>query len=237
MHGWLERVRPEVHVLTDGSGSRGLSRLPGTAEILNATGASAGSIFGRLTDREAYRMLIEGDVEGGAALARELSEAIAKLDATWVAGDAMEGFNPVHDLARVILDAAVADQRRRGRPLPAYDFPLEGPPGLGDEAPGALRFVLDEEALERKIAAAAAYDELRSEVERALAAYGKAAFRSETLCPVHEDVPLSARVPQPPAYERFGAERVEAGLYRQVLCFDEHFAPWVEALHSRLGLG
>src|SRR4051794_29308473 len=39
VHGWIEAVRPLVHVLTDGSGSSGRSRLESTRRVLGPTGA------------------------------------------------------------------------------------------------------------------------------------------------------------------------------------------------------
>src|SRR5205809_6166035 len=61
VHGWLERARPEVFVLTDGSGGEGSARSASTARVLAACGASAGSIFGRFRDTDLYRALLESD--------------------------------------------------------------------------------------------------------------------------------------------------------------------------------
>ena len=78
--------------------------------------------------------------------------------------------------------------------------------------------------------------EVQHLVEVTLARYGREAFRHESLGAVAAERPLASRLPQPPEYERFGAERVSSGFYREVLRFDTHFAPWVAALHRRLGL-
>src|SRR4029077_12021317 len=50
VHGWLERHRPVVFVLTDGSGSTASSRLHSTQRILLRAEARQGSIFGRFSD-------------------------------------------------------------------------------------------------------------------------------------------------------------------------------------------
>ena len=58
LHGWISQSKPIVQVLTDGSGHSAVGRLEMTAEFLRAVGALPGAIFGRLSDREAYAMII-----------------------------------------------------------------------------------------------------------------------------------------------------------------------------------
>ena len=76
--GWLARWRPEVQVLTDGSGSRGLARLCGTERTLAVTNCRAGTIFGRLTDRALYALLLERRAAPFVELAEKLAERIGR---------------------------------------------------------------------------------------------------------------------------------------------------------------
>ncbi|PYT01250.1 MAG: hypothetical protein DMF65_07865 [Acidobacteria bacterium] len=55
LHGWLERERPLVLILTDGSGREGRSRIASTTRYLEKFGARRGRVFGRFTDLEVYR--------------------------------------------------------------------------------------------------------------------------------------------------------------------------------------
>ena len=64
VHGWLEKARPQVFVLTDGSGPTGSSRLRSTTRVLDRAGATAGCIYGRLADRVFYQALLAGRPEG-----------------------------------------------------------------------------------------------------------------------------------------------------------------------------
>ncbi|MGH9424475.1 MAG: hypothetical protein ACRD3J_31170 [Thermoanaerobaculia bacterium] len=98
VHHHLERYRPLYFCLTDGSGATGQSRLPSTESLLQRTGARPGSIYGRFSDREIYRLLLEGRGDVFRALAGELADSLIDADIRWIAGDAMEGFNPGHDL-------------------------------------------------------------------------------------------------------------------------------------------
>ena len=61
LHGWLERVKPVVFVLTDGSGQRGVSRLSSTTRVLERAGARRGPVYGRFTDGRIYDALLAGD--------------------------------------------------------------------------------------------------------------------------------------------------------------------------------
>jgi hypothetical protein len=233
VHGWLERARPTVFVLTDGSGHGRGSRLASTEQLLRGAGATPGSIFGRFADREIYRLLLEGDTAPLKDLARELAAAFVAASVDVVTADALEGYNPGHDLCRVLTDAAVAlASQRTGRPIASYEFPLSGPPDACPAAlrPSALRLTLDDAALARKLAAARAYPEMAEEVERALAGHGEEPFRLECLRPVDLEVGVAERAGSPPFYETYGEQQVAAGHYRYVLRLEEHFLPAARAL-------
>jgi hypothetical protein len=232
--GWLERERPEVFVLTDGSGSGGRSRVSSTLEVLRRAGARPGSLFGRFSDRELYEVILEGRIEVLTGLAGELAEALIERGVDTVAADALEGFNPSHDLCRLLADAAVAlAHRRTGRAVASYSFLLEGRPDacLGNGS-GSLRLELEDGALERKLAAARSYPEMASEVARALERHGAGAFRVECLRPADPAADVEALVEEPPYYETYGERQVAAGRYPRVLRFREHFLPLARALRE-----
>ena len=236
VYGWLARTRPVVHVLTDGSGSNGVSRLASTSALLEDIGASRGSLYGRMTDREIYAAMLAGDHSRFIALAEELAAALVHTRIDLVAGDAIEGFNPSHDVCRYVMNAAVRlASRACGRAIDCYAFPLDAAPapccsGLHG---GALRVCLDDQLLERKLQAAHGYVELQPEVQGALARYGTEPFRSEYLYPVDLADPYGWDLERVPAYESYGAQRVRTGAYDQVVTFREHVKPLADALWCR----
>lgn len=238
--GWLERARPLVFVLTDGSGSRGEARIGSTSAILDQVSARAGPIYGRMSDRAIYAAMLAHDAGCFAALADELAEALLAEGADGVVGDAVEGFNPSHDVCRLLVNAAVRiAARRSGRPIAAFDFPLEAAPDScpADRRAGAIRLQLDDAALDRKLAAARAYPELQGEVERALRRFGPALFRTECLCPADDTDRYGWDPARVPYYETYGEERVASGAYDSVLRFRAHMQPIADALwrHSAPG--
>lgn len=230
VHGWMERTRPEVFVLTDGSGHTERSRLASTAEVLRRAGARPGTVFGRFRDRSLYELLLNRDLGTLEHVVRELAEALVQSGVDCVAADAIEGYNPGHDLCRVVADAAVSlAQSWLGRPIASYDFLLDGRPDSGH---WQIRLELDDEALRRKMEAALAYPEMRPEVERNLAEHGGEAFRVECLRLVDHKAVLEHLVEDPPYYERYGERQVAAGHYEHVLRFREHFLPVARALRE-----
>jgi len=234
VHGWLERAKPLVFVLTDGSGSQRESRLEHTTRLLESVGAtSAVSTYGRFTDRQLYDALLAGDHVLFRGLVGEITREIGAVgDVAYVVCDALEEYNTGHDLCHLIAGAVA---REAG--LPLYDFPLIGRPDACPAAleAGALRLCLDDAALARKIAAARANPDLTDEVERALATVGADAFRVECLRPVPADAadrttafPAAGK----PHYEVYGEKQVAAGLYDTVIRRAEHVAPLAAALRK-----
>src|SRR6266568_416193 len=100
--GWVERTHPRVFILTDGSGRSGTSRLRSSEKILRAAKADAGSIWGAMTDQAFYQAVLDAKMDVFIDLAVQLGDELAEMKPPYVAGDAREGFNPTHDIVRMI---------------------------------------------------------------------------------------------------------------------------------------
>jgi hypothetical protein len=234
VYHWIEKHRPIYCCLTDGSGGGATSRLSSTTRLLTNVGASVGPIYGRYPDILVYRLLLDRRVDVFVALAQELAAAFADAGVDCVAGDAVEGFNPAHDVCRLIVDGAVEILRRRtGREVRNYEFLLDGPPEAA--RPGSVVVRLDEAALERKLAAARDYPEMRAEVEAALARYGRQAFAMECLRPAATTSQTSRFEQELPDYERYGERRVTEGRYSEIIRYREHVRPVAMAIGAALG--
>lgn len=172
LHGWLQRARPLVSVLTDGSGQSGRPRLPSTTRVLDDVGAQAGRVYGRITDLEVYAALLNGDSDLFIGLAEEIAEELISEQIEYVVGDAAEGYSSAHDVCRFMLNAAVAlANRRTDRPIANLDFNVLGHPvECPDEHRDAAVWLhLDDQAFSRKVAAAHSYNpKLAADIEAAL---------------------------------------------------------------------
>lgn len=232
IYGWLERTRPLVYVLTDGSGHGAEARIESTKRVLCRTHASAGSLFGRFSDRALYAAMLGRRFDVFLGLADELAAALVASGVEYVVGDAVEGYNPSHDVCRLIVDSAVRlAGTHHAQGLLNFDFLLTGPPNTCPEElrARAIWIRLDDDALERKLEAAHSYPELAGEVEAALAQYGREPFRVECLRPVRVSPP-DDRPAGLPFYERHGEKRVAEGVYAEVLRYRDHVLPLIDAL-------
>jgi hypothetical protein len=231
VHGWLQQARPWVGVLTDGSGHSGHSRLDSTTALLYDAGAHPTEVYGRFTDRAVYELLLAGDVVPFRRLAEELASTFASRQIQYVVGDATEGYNPVHDVCRLLIDTAVRLVETQGGPrIVAYDFPLLGRPDFCPEErrADAVLLHLGDEVFARKRVAAMTYGALGGEIGSVIAQWGEEVFRVECLRPVEPWAPWKNG--EMPEYERIGAERIAAGYYQHVIRYRQHIAPLADAL-------
>jgi hypothetical protein len=232
VHGWLEATHPLVFVFTDGSGRTNESRLASTTSVLNQAGAKCGSIYGRLTDAAAYAAILNHEFDFFANLASELSEAFVVERINCVAGDAFEGYNPLHDVCRLVINAAATvAQRLRGYRIGNFEVSLVGERALCHQAyhtDGICR-VLDDAAFARKMAAAKGYAELAGEVHAMQARTPTDALKTECLRPV-DSPSVEYSGGQLPFYEYYGEKQVAAGHYHRVIRYHDHIAPLAEAL-------
>jgi hypothetical protein len=232
VHDWLELTEPLVFVFTDGSGRSNQSRLASTTKILNQAGAKRGSIYGRFTDAAAYAAILNHEFDLFIGLARELCDAFVAERIDYVAGDASEGYNPMHDVCRLVINAAVTVARRlSAHRIGNLEFSLISQSTVCHDPPHANGICrrLDDAAFARKMAAANGYAELAGEVQATLERTSIAALKVECLRPVG---PGSGEYPgdQPPFYESYGAKQVAAGHYHRALRYHEDIAPLAQAL-------
>jgi len=228
LHQWLVERRPVVCVLTDGSGGAGQSRIHLTRRTLDACGARPGSIFGDAPDEVFYDAVLAGDVDYFLRLVGRIEADVIKHGADLVVSDAVEHFNPIHDLCSVVASlAALAASRRCCRPVSRCVFPIEMRPE------GAGR-ALTARQLERKCEAIRRYDALSSEAERFLIE------KDALLAREHLDPSPAELLPAPPGqpfYEAFGRKRVRQGRYVALIRYEAHVKPLVAALDRAVGRG
>jgi hypothetical protein len=210
---WLETDNPTVFVLTDGSGRSGRSRLESTRAVLAATGSAEGSVMGRFTDAEVYRAILGGDVRQLAGVTRELKRALSGFRT--VVSDAMELYNPAHDLCHVMARLAAPSDAGQ------FSYAVVEAPGEG------ITLAIDDDAFARKMAMAHRYDDIATDIDELISRIGVEGLRREIF---FRATPVSANAK--PYYEIRGEEQVRAGKYETVLRYREHFLPFVAGLRA-----
>jgi hypothetical protein len=161
-------------------------------------------------------------------MTREIAMCLADAEVAYAVGDAVEFYNPVHDLSRVVLNLAIEyAQQLTHREIDQFEFAVVNAPP--QSAASDVVVNLDAAALRRKIDAAMCYDELQGQAEEDIRRNGLDSFRTERL----QFLDRAAACPEPsviPYYEKRGEEQVSAGRYAAVLRYRPHFAAFVEEM-------
>jgi len=225
---WMERMHPRVFLLTDGSGGTGLARTHYSAATIAAAGASAGWLFGWKSDKAWYAALLSGDAAPFTeALDRIEAEAV-DLKLQLVVTDAVDGYNPMHDLCEALgaalrcrLSAAGASvQHLVSMAVDGQDLP-----------PPAELVHLSPQAVRRKQELLAKYTPLADEASALLAARPDA-MQVEVLRRPN----FAWAADWTPPWETIGRERVAAGRYTDAISYARHVRPIALSLGAVAGL-
>ncbi|MEP6940129.1 MAG: hypothetical protein ABI846_10215 [Rudaea sp.] len=233
LFGWIAQTRPLVAILTDGSGSTGVSRIDISGELIGRLGGEI-VMAGRFAEPDLYELIRSGDAEPLAAVVADLAALLQVEGSDLIVSDADEGYHPGHDLCTPIAACAAALCHTSPRHC---EYRV-----VGDSracSAHASLLALDDTTLSEKIDTARRYAAesgatLSAEVAFMFDAYGEESFRYEYLFPAGSEGPQlhdGLRY-----YEKRGEERVREGRYREVLRHATHVEPLVAALrrHSNL---
>ncbi|GAG08223.1 unnamed protein product, partial [marine sediment metagenome] len=152
---------------------------------------------------------------------------------------AIEGYNPVHDLCRYVLNIAIlAIKDQHKIDIQTFDFTLDpNSTRYKNEYPHpTIRCQLSHDALNRKIEAASDYPELKEEVKLALSCREQSSFGIEHLYETPLDFGIEGLPTTQPYYEKFGEERVKKGIYKKALRYTSHMQPLIKSLWEYYGL-
>lgn len=159
---WMERYKPLVLLMTDGAGGAARARTQLSAECVEQAGARAGDAFGVMSDRAWYEAILRGDTEPFEAAIDTIVESAGP--GRLIVTDAVDGYNPMHDLCEAVGAAAAARLRRQGRSVTH----LVARAIAGGEGAIAAELLLDSAALQRKRMAVERYLPLADEARRLL---------------------------------------------------------------------
>jgi LmbE family N-acetylglucosaminyl deacetylase len=117
VYGLLQRLRPRLVYLTDGGGG---ARLAQTRRGLESVGLQESARFLGHTEASFYEALLARDSDFYAAVAEEVRDCVRAHAPARVLCDAVEFYNPLHDLALPVVRAALG--RSAGAQL--FEVPL-----------------------------------------------------------------------------------------------------------------
>src|SRR4051812_10207566 len=221
---WLERERPLVFILSDGSGGAQSSRLGYSVSAIRATGARLIEGSGERSDRDWYAAILGRDIPAFLQAADAIAAAALIVHAPLIVSDAADGYNPLHDLCQAIAGAVVA---RIARDSKAPEFRV-APATAGAMGSKAMAWKLEHEALRRKRLAISANTPLAEEVARLLAEAPDVLYCEQLLVPSF-DWPEEWT----PEWEAFGRKRVQEGRFAAPITYRGHVLPIAKALLGR----
>lgn len=232
--GLIQRVRPTVVILTDGGGEqrvaqsrRGLERIG----LLDRT-----SILG-WREADFYGALLDGNVEFFRAVALRVRREIEAIEPEEVLCDAVEFYNPVHDLSLPIVRAALNGEGD----IAVFEAPLIYQKGGSPESYEIQRFPasrgdgqivvhLNEEELAHKLwARDEGYESLRQQVGPLLRDLPAEHFATEVVGPAADTLPKPGN-DQTLRYDWRARLLLERGQVKGAITHADHYVPVATSL-------
>lgn len=232
--GTLARLRPAVIYLTDGGGE---ARVAQTKSALAKMGMADRAVFLNHSEGSFYQALLRGDAAFFIDIAETLKTLIAERNPRQILCDAVEFYNPVHDVTAPMVHLAARDLPSVGIfevPLvyqeegPGERYVLQGVPAA--LAGGSVTMRLSDEELALKIAARdSIYTLLAEQMGPLLCDAPAEAFRNEVLFPsrIAQAAPGNGRALR---YEWRARKLREAGEIDEIITYSDHFVPVFDQL-------
>lgn len=231
-YAFIKKYKPDVFILTDGSGSSNAPRIQQSMKLLASLGAKFQDSIKSFTDIELYNIVLEQNFSEILFYKNSLKDIIIRNDYDIIVGDALEGFNPTHDICRYLINGILSDisVNNNSKTILNYDFVLDSAPNniSLDNNIGGLSLKLSDEEFQMKLNAAMSYPELKYEVDTAIEKYGKEVFLWESFGRVLDINQISNWNSLRPYYEEFGEKRVNEGSYSSIITFEKHIKPIAE---------
>lgn len=236
VYDWLRTVKPDVHILTNGSrASATRVRREASAQLVSDLGCRMASAWEGVTDSALYAYLIAQDHEPFLNWVSGLAHDFIARDIDLAVIDGWQYYNIAHDLAHLMARVAAAEAGAElKREILVLEYPVV-PAALAPTAPRVVEYcskALSEPSVETKREIAHHFPGVEGEVAEIDSLEGAHAYNIERL---YVPAPISTlRAPpvEKPPYERYGEARVAAGVYKDVLRW-EHAAPLLQVLADR----
>lgn len=234
--GFLQRVKPHIVYLTDGGGPE---RVAETMRGLESIGSSQNARFLNHTESSLYEALLERDTEFLENVAGEVRDIIQEIQPHQIFCDAIEFYNPVHDLSLPIVRCAAKEFVE----TPVFEFPLvyqkdsdpdiyecqRLPAGLQDRQ---MSFVLSEAELDKKLRARdSIYTSLREQMGATVSSLSPEHLSVEVAMPARKFIerPGADSVLR---YERRAQLLAASGEIERQITFRDNYLPVASALMS-----
>lgn len=228
VYGQMATTDFRVMILTDGSGGAGQSRIGVSHELITRLGGKSCDFFEAHTDAEIYSAILAHDVDFFGALVDRVAAELRSPGVDGLISDAVEYYNPTHDICCAIGQLAVRRVARGGKRLTHRVSPMTVearsenqsihvlPPAV------AARKKMDVERISGLI------HDLTGILEE-----GSAFFDREFLVTLDPKASLIAPPQGPVFYEAYGRRQLAKKGGGELITFASHVRPLLAALERR----
>lgn len=236
IYGMAVRERPSIAYLTDGGGG---ARLEGTVKSLEAVGIQFREAAGILHSEESfYEALLRKDLSFWKSISSAIAELVLFHRPEVILCDAVEYYNPVHDMSLPLVLSAL---KQLGSSVEVLTVPLV----WQEEAEGVELYVVQRSLpMDRKseMAVPLSEEEGRRKREALRTFYGplqaQMGFSDEQIrqaCGTEYLVPAPSplREPDPGCilrYDRRGLQAKKKGIVEEAILYRQHYLPIVREL-------
>ena len=234
-YGWIEQLKPDVMMLTDGSGSANTPRLHYSENNFTTAGVTKAQLHFDLTapDTALYKAIELQDASFFKVRFDALVNYLVELDIELLLCDGMEAYNSTHDIGHDLARAAAHKASQvLGHEIICCEFALADMFAPSPECQDWM-LELSPESMQKKLELAFHYQKVDEKnvlvsLDDLIERYGIDTFQTEQLrlAPAFD---TGIRKPDgEPFYETFGKKRVEEGIYKHVITWENHIKPLCE---------
>jgi hypothetical protein len=233
--GFLQRLRPQLVYLTDGGGER---RVEQTRRGLESINLLEQAHFFDYTENSFYKALLDRDSAFYEEVAGRLRALFQELRPSQVLCDAVEFYNPVHDMSLPIVQAALQGWPRAEifevplvyqRPAESETYELQrmSPSRRG----GQIELRLSEQAIAAKVRGRAEiYTILVDQMGPLIAELPVEHFSLEVIAPAGSSLPKPG-IENALRYERRAEILLKRGEIERKITYDDHYLPVATSLY------
>lgn len=232
-YNFMSVYKPDIIFLTNGSGRNNQPRITQSINLIKSLGLKAYFPFESYSDRQIYDLILSNSIDSFLSTKLALKEFILEQKYQVILGDALEGFNPSHDLCRYLINSIVIDLENKIE-IKNYEFFQDDvrKNQTSVKKPEDIILELNEDELQKKMDACINYPEIKSEVDKFVAQYGKSFFTLEFFRKVEEPKKIIGWDTEFPYYEEFGRKRIVEGTYKQLISFENHMKKLAHSLFT-----
>lgn len=229
--------KPEVIFLTGGSSSDNISRIHQSIKLVKSLGLKVHFPIEPFMDRDIYDLILSKSTDDFLKIKSALKKFVIENSIKRIVGDALEGFNPSHDICRYLINSIVTEVKNEiDVTIDNYEFFQENVSQnktllKSDED---IQIKLNKKEFDNKLKVCLDYSEIKFELDKFINLYGEDFFMIEYFRKIKNTEQIKTWDSKYPYYEEFGRKRIKEGTYSELISFENHMKIIALALQNEI---